>query len=108
MSGPRLWLVGYDVRDPRRLRRVRRFLSRRAIPLQYSVFLFRGDTRAARDLGARLARLVRAADDLRIYPLPPGTRLHTYGPGPLPRGVVLVDRDLLRLFRDLDGRRRAW
>lgn len=36
------FLIGYDVADPARLRRVARLLERRARRLQWSVFVFRG------------------------------------------------------------------
>src|SRR5207302_53333 len=38
-----LYLVAYDVADPRRLRRVARVLERAALRVQKSVFLFRGE-----------------------------------------------------------------
>lgn len=37
------YLIAYDIAHPRRLRRVARFLERRALRCQKSVFLFRGD-----------------------------------------------------------------
>lgn len=99
MSAVRLWLVAYDVREPKRLMRLHRRLACRALALQYSVFLFGGDRRAREALEREIAPLVRPEDDLRIYPLPPGTKLRLYGPGPLPEGVLWVDEALERLLR---------
>lgn len=36
------FVIGYDIRDPRRLQRVHRRLCRHATPLEYSVFLLVG------------------------------------------------------------------
>src|SRR5204862_195561 len=46
------YLVAYDITDPRRLQRVARFLEKRALRCQKSVFLFAGD---AAQLAALLA-----------------------------------------------------
>jgi CRISPR/Cas system-associated endoribonuclease Cas2 len=40
------FLVAYDIADPRRLRRVARYMERRAVRSQKSVFLFHGDEAA--------------------------------------------------------------
>ncbi len=48
----KLYLVSYDIRDPRRLQRVHHFMKQRAVALQYSVFVFEGteaDRRAVRE-----------------------------------------------------------
>lgn len=99
-------IVAWDVRDPRRLRRLHRRLSRRALALQDPVFLFCGSERALRRLERELAKLVRPEDDLRIWPFPDGTQLWTHGPGALPRGVLFADEALLRTVRrgGRDGR----
>jgi len=40
-SEPHVYLISYDIADPRRLQRVHAFLRRHALPVQYSVFLAR-------------------------------------------------------------------
>ena len=65
------WLVCYDVADPRRLQRVLRRVSRDAMRIQYSVYLFRGSRRRRERLVADLERLIIAAeDDVRLYSVP--------------------------------------
>jgi len=64
------YVLAYDVRDVRRLRRVHRTMSRKTVFLQRSLYLFQG-------AGAELGALVREAtklleqglDDLRLYAL---------------------------------------
>ncbi len=88
----RLYLVSYDIRDPRRLQRVHHFMKQRAVALQYSVFVFEGteaDRRAVRE--GLEDRIDPAEDDVRIYTLPEGVEVLPVGAtDPLPRGVVLV------------------
>ncbi len=62
-------VVAYDVADARRLRRVHRCVSRQALAVQRSVFLFHGTRGALRRLLAELATLIDAErDDVRAYP----------------------------------------
>ncbi|GIX36646.1 MAG: hypothetical protein KatS3mg126_2425 [Lysobacteraceae bacterium] len=86
--GMSTFLIGYDIRDPGRLRRVHRLLGKHALPLQYSVFLFCGD---ARQLARLLDRLVPLCDgkedDLRAYPLPRQSLKLRLGRGVLPEGI---------------------
>ncbi|MBB5015878.1 hypothetical protein [Rehaibacterium terrae] len=67
---PLPWLIAYDVRCPRRLQRLRRFLSRVAAPVQYSVFLLyarSSEMHALMDVMA--AGWISPEDDLRAYPV---------------------------------------
>lgn len=69
-----------------------RLLRKRARAVQYSVFL-------AELTPYRKARLIRALadlidprfDDVRFYPVPPGSALTVHGPSLLPDGVMLFD-----------------
>lgn len=64
-------IVCYDIADPKRLRRIHRFLKKIALPLQYSVFLIEADAQRIEQLKAQLATMIHPrADDIRIYPLP--------------------------------------
>lgn len=66
----RLYIVCYDIADPRRLTRVHRQLSRQGIPLQYSVFLlFTHPVGLQRVLAALRGRIDEREDDVRAYPV---------------------------------------
>ena len=60
------YLLSYDIREPRRLRRVHYQLKQRGLPIQYSVFLLQGHA-AANDILTLLATIVAEEDDLRLY-----------------------------------------
>ena len=65
-----LWLICYDIADPRRLARVARYLEKHGIRLQYSVFIVKADQAAVDSISNDLAELIDARhDDIRFYPL---------------------------------------
>ncbi len=67
----RLYVVCYDIADPKRLNKVHRYLSRQGIALQYSVFLlFTHSVGLQRVLTSLRGRLDEREDDVRAYPLP--------------------------------------
>jgi len=76
---PQPYLVAYDIREPRRLQRVHSYLKRRALPVQYSVFIARLTPIQLQRLLAGLARLVDRTDDVRIYSLGHRPRVDTLG-----------------------------
>jgi CRISPR-associated protein Cas2 len=84
----RLFLLAYDIADPRRLVRVHRTVRNSGVPLQYSVFLVPG---TAADIDRLLAELdgiiERAEDDIRVYPLPQTLDVVQYGRQWLPLGI---------------------
>lgn len=81
-------IICYDISDPRRLGRVFRYLRKRAVPLQYSVFLFVGDSRRLDACMADLAQLISdKEDDLRAYPLPSRGLKARIGRPALPEGI---------------------
>lgn len=117
MTNPRQhwYLIAYDVREPRRLRRVHAYLRKRALAMQRSVFIIQTDSAGLTALEAGLRELVDArADDLRRYPIPSpatlwlagrqGERLAGLHDGatPAPRA-----RRLGRWLKDLLGREAA-
>lgn len=83
MPAHRHWhLVCYDVRDPRRLRRIHRHLRGYGERIQYSIFRIRAnDTQLAR-LRWELERLMEGEDDLLVVTLCPacGRRVSTRNP----------------------------
>jgi CRISPR-associated protein Cas2 len=94
----RQYLVCYDIRDPRRLVKVHRFLTSVAVPLQYSVFTgIYTERELAELLEGVEERIDPRADDVRAYPLPAQPRVVSIGRGYFPRGILLVERgrDLL-------------
>jgi CRISPR-associated protein Cas2 len=101
MSGLRPYLVVYDIRCPRRLVRLHRYLLREAIPLQYSVFLTERDSRTVSELAEGIRRLIdERADDVRIYPLPSELHLATLGKPSWPHqlGIVLESIQIVDLL----------
>jgi len=64
------YLLAYDVRNEKRLRRVHYFCKKHGIPLQRSVFLVKADTVDLDEVvdGVR-ARVDDKVDDVRLYPV---------------------------------------
>lgn len=84
-------IVTYDIADPKRLRRVHRFLKKIALPLQYSVFLLDADAKRVEQLLKQLAPLINPhADDIRIYPLPSQPEWCSLGRELWPEGIQLT------------------
>lgn len=91
LNQPRRWLIAYDIRDPRRLARVHRLLTRAAVPVQYSVFGTAGSTRAMRELAAAVGQKIDTrVDDVRFYPVPEQLQVYTIGATMLPDEVFLL------------------
>ncbi len=98
----RNWLVAYDIADPRRLVRVHRFLKRRAIPVQYSVFVLHADTITLKSVLDGIANLIAPAEDgVRAYHLPKRCEVAMLGAQSLPDGVTFSGDGLDRLLHEL-------
>jgi len=82
------YIICYDVCNPRRLARIHRALTRQAVALQYSVFLFSGTPlQLQRCLDELESLMDKRSDDIRAYPLPQrGLRLRL-GKPLLPAGI---------------------
>ncbi len=66
----RQWhLISYDIRDPKRLRRVAKTLESYGSRVQYSVFRCRLDTEMLERLHWQLAQIMEDVDDLLVIPL---------------------------------------
>ena len=88
------YLIAYDIADPRRLGRVRRLLTGRALWVQYSVFVGRFSLREVGALVAELReRINRREDDVRIYRLPLFCRPVAIGASLWPEGLLLGGLD---------------
>jgi len=86
------FLIAYDITCPRRLARMHRFLTKVAVPIEYSVFFYCGELASAIAILNDASKLIdKRSDDLRCYPLP-GRGLKTrLGRATLPPGVFYSD-----------------
>jgi CRISPR-associated protein Cas2 len=86
-----VWMIAYDIRCPRRLRRVHAFLKAEAVPVQYSVFVTTANAQQLGVMRARLDDLIDGkVDDVRIYRVPQSPSLATLGRQGLPDGMLLL------------------
>lgn len=97
------WLIGYDIRDPRRLQRVHKRLKAEGCSVQYSAFSVRADDQQLDALLAELSKLIdKRVDDVRAYHLPERCVVWTLGRQALPDGVQLHPHELARLLLRTD------
>jgi CRISPR-associated protein Cas2 len=83
------FVIGYDIREPRRLVRVHRAVLKHAAPIEYSVFVLDGNIKDAARCMEELAALIDPRqDDLRCYPLPARGLQFRLGKASLPEGIV--------------------
>ena len=74
------WLLAHDIRDPRRLQRVWRYLRQEGVRLQYSVYVLAGTRHHVEGVLEHLRTLIdERADDVRVYPLNENTRMWGLG-----------------------------
>lgn len=91
MRHRRVWLIGYDIASPRRLRRVAAWLEKHAIRVQYSLFLAAWtEAEFARVWRGVAERIDPRRDDVRAWPVPERRDVVVIG-APLPSGVVFGD-----------------
>ena len=94
INTPQLHIVCYDISDPKRLGRIFRYLSKTAIPLQYSVFIANLKPVQIDEIACELEDLIDPGeDDLRIYPLPRRLEIVRFGQAHLPEGINLLKGD---------------
>ncbi len=85
-----LWLIAYDIRDPKRWRRIYRLLCAKGLRIQYSAFLLPLDDDAIPRLVEEIRQCIDTSeDDVRLYHLPVGTKVWHDGPPPV--DGLLVD-----------------
>ncbi len=94
MSDPRLpWLITYDIRCPRRLTRLHRFLCQNAAPVQYSVFVGEYRRNEIDWLCQQISGIIDArVDDVRCYPIPKEPCLSMIGAPRCPEGWALLQQ----------------
>lgn len=109
MSARKLpWLICYDIRDPRRLQRLHRFMGHNAAPVQYSVFIGRYSAADLRWLCIGIERIIdRRVDDVRCYPLPAEPCLTQIGKSRSPDGWSLL-AELDFVHTSLPGIGQGW
>jgi CRISPR-associated protein Cas2 len=71
MQGARWWLICYDVRDPKRLRKTAKHMEGYGERMQYSVFRCWMTPREMQCLRWELTELLDAEDDVLVIPLCP-------------------------------------
>lgn len=69
MAAKHWHLVTYDVRDPKRLRKVAKLLEGYGVRIQYSVFRCRVDHQMLEQLHWRINKILDEEDDLLVIPL---------------------------------------
>ncbi len=83
------YVIGYDVRDRKRLIRVHRRMTHYAVPIEYSIFVFYGTDHACQVCLDDVLRLMDLrVDDFRCYRLPFSGQEHRIGRPALPEGIV--------------------
>jgi len=94
-----LYLIAYDIANPKRLSRVHRALKKQGLPVQYSVFTVVMKRKALLRLLASINELIHPArDDIRCYRLPERTEIKTLGRQFFPEDVMLFSGGINQLF----------
>lgn len=111
MSADKRWrLVCYDVRDPKRYRKVHKIIRGSGEPVQYSIFRCRLDDRESERLRWRLSRVMDSEDALLIVDLCPScahkvvSRNHVEGWSERPPPFRIVGSDSSREIESKDRR----
>jgi CRISPR-associated protein Cas2 len=74
------WVLAHDIRDPKRLQRVWRYLRQEGVQLQYSVYLLACTRHEIQGIIEQMRQLIdERRDDVRIYPLTENTRIWSLG-----------------------------
>jgi CRISPR-associated protein Cas2 len=85
-----LYVIAYDIANPRRLARIHRFLKKQGLPVQYSVFTVAIKRKALLRLLHNLKRwIIENEDDIRCYRLPQENDISTLGRQFFPGDVFL-------------------
>lgn len=93
------WLLAYDIRNPKRLRKIHAYLRKRGYSLQYSVFGLELDDHGIRRILDDLVLLMDpSVDDIRAYHLPEHCQVWTIGQQALPEGIELHATAIMRLL----------
>ncbi len=64
------YMIVYDIADPKRLRKVHKILKDKGLPVQKSVFFYRGTEKIVNPLLDKISTVMSLKeDDLRAYPV---------------------------------------
>lgn len=110
MSRRTVFLICYDIREPRRLARVATYLTRVGHRVQYSVFAAELTIAALDAVLGDIAELIDCQeDDVRAYSVPAVTDVTLLGRQVFPEDIMLVrdGKNVLRLQRTAVTPRRA-
>ena len=55
------WVIGYDIRSPKRLQKVHKAMTRFAAPIEYSIFLYKGSDENLQHRLEKVSRLLKNA-----------------------------------------------
>lgn len=95
------WLVAYDIREPRRLRRVHRILRKEGLAAQYSAFTVEADDHGILTVLRKIEAVIdKRADDVRAYHLPAACPVWRLGRQHWPDGITLAPAQAARLLID--------
>lgn len=96
----KLYLISYDISDPKRLGRTHRVLRKAGLPLQYSVFTTVISRVRLQSLLDSIENIIDLReDDVRCYALPAMIDCHTVGRQCFPEDVLLFSNGINQLFR---------
>lgn len=74
------FLICYDIRQPKRLQRLQRLISRHAMQVQYSVYYATLYPSEMDNIIAKVQKIIKSSeDDVRIYTTPPLERAFIIG-----------------------------
>ena len=98
-----LYMIAYDIANPRRLSRVHRALKKQGLPVQYSVFTVVMKRKALLRLLEHINQLIYPAeDDIRCYRLPEDIDIKVLGQQYFPADVMLFTGGVNRLLSGLN------
>ncbi|MGR9046893.1 MAG: CRISPR-associated endonuclease Cas2 [Gammaproteobacteria bacterium] len=96
----KLYLIAYDIADPKRLSRTHRVLKKAGLPLQYSVFTTVMSRVQLNYLLEAIGGIIdEREDDIRCYALPATIECQTIGRQYFPDDVMLFSNGVDQLFR---------
>lgn len=98
-SIPGLYMIAYDISNPKRLGRVHRYLKKQGLPLQYSVFTVVLKRPSLLRLLAGLEQLIDPRqDDVRCYSLPRQVTTYALGRQLFPDDVMLFNKGINQML----------
>ena len=94
-----LYLIAYDIANPKRLSRVHSILKKQGLPLQYSVFTVVIKRKKLIKLLSSINEQINPTkDDIRCYRLPEHSDVNTLGRQFFPKDVMLFSNGVNQIF----------